>query len=319
MGWFFKRIALALALAALALAQSPDSLVDGGHWKRSRAIVEPLVQSTPTDAHAVSLLSRVRWAYGDRKAALTLAEKAVSLDPNNAGFHFRLAEILGGLARDAGKLQAIGLASRFKKEIGAALTLDPKNTLAMFAIMLFDWEAPGIVGGSKDKAFAMAAEIAKTDPARASFGRARLASLEKDIAKQESFYLKAVELNPRYYAALTELAGLYASDARKKYDLAEKYARAAVKADEDRVTAYGILAEVYANTRRWADLDAVLAESEQHVPDDLTPFYRAAAILINQKADLPRAQQYLSKYLTQTPEPTAPTFAQARTLLGRAR
>ena len=79
--------------------------------------------------------------------------------------------------------------------------------------------------------------------------------------------------------------------------------------------AYDLLARVYAATRRWADLDAILGQSEKAVPDDFAPYYQAANILIQDGSDRPRATAYLRKYLSQEPEGRQPTRAQAQSLL----
>ena len=84
-------------------------------------------------------------------------------------------------------------------EIDTALSLKPDHTFALFAKMLFLFEAPGIIGGDKSQAFATAAQIERIEPARGNFGLARLAAHDKKTAAQaESYYLKAIELNPRY-------------------------------------------------------------------------------------------------------------------------
>jgi tetratricopeptide (TPR) repeat protein len=311
-------LALFTAKAVFAAGDSSaESLMEAGHWKRARSLVEQRVDTTPTDPRAISILSRIKWAYGDG-TALQLAERAVSLDPSNADYHFYLAEILGEMARGAGTLRGIGLAQRFKNEIAMALALNPRHTFAMFARMLFYWEAPGIVGGDKGKALSTADAIANIEPARGNFARARLASLRNDTAGQETYYLRAVELNPRYYTALVELAALYGAQGQKGYDQAEHYAHAAQEVDQGRVGAYIVLAEINASRQRWTDLDVSLGESAMNVPDDFTPFYRAAAKLIDQNIDLPRAERYLWKYLSQEPEAKEPQQAQAHRLLGLA-
>jgi tetratricopeptide (TPR) repeat protein len=160
----------------------------------------------------------------------------------------------------------------------------------------------------------------RTDRARArgNFGRARLAAHDKEtMPSAETYYLKAIEINPRYYSALVELADLYRTATPPRYDLAEKLARSAQQVEPDRVAAYILLAETLAARARFAELDKVLQESEANVPDDFAPHCRAAAILVAQSREPGSAKLYLNKYLSQEPEAREPTHAEAKKLLNR--
>src|SRR5207249_2421948 len=96
-----------------------------------------------------------------------------------------------------------------------------------------------------------------------------------------------------------------------RWELAEKEALAAKKIDADRAAPYSILAAVYATGERWTDLDAVLADAEKKIPDNLSPYLRASTALLAASKDLPRAERYARKYLSQEPEPNATTPAVA--------
>jgi len=52
------------------------------------------------------------------------------------------------------------------------------------------------------------------------------------------------------------------------------------------------------------------------IPDDFSPYYEAARTLLAEGADLPRAERYLRKYLTQDPEGETPSPALAHWRLG---
>jgi tetratricopeptide (TPR) repeat protein len=303
---------LAVALPALAGDQGIANLLDHNHWKRARALIKP------TTAESFSQQSRVDWAFYNERAAIQHAEQAIALDPASPDYHFYFAQILGEAAGRANKLRALSLARRCKQEIDIAVSLKPDHTFALFAKMLFLYEAPGIAGGDRSQAFATVAQIERIEPARGNFGRARLAAHDKKTAAQaETYYLKAIQLNPRYYSALVELAAFYRTATPPRYDLALKYARDAQEVEPDRIPAYIILAETYAATAHFTDLDQVLQESEANVPDDLAPHFRAAAIVLAQSSEPDRAKRYLLQYLSQEPEAREPTHAEARLLLSR--
>src|SRR3954471_20236961 len=136
------RLLLLLSCAALYGQPSPEKLIEEGHWKRARAIVEARFAANPKDPETLYLMSWIKQGLGDPAAAEQLAEKAVAADPKVAKYHFRLAEAVGEQAGKAGKLKQIGLGRRFKKEIDATLALDPKHIPALRYLMMFELQAP---------------------------------------------------------------------------------------------------------------------------------------------------------------------------------
>jgi tetratricopeptide (TPR) repeat protein len=157
----------------------PDNLLDGGHWKQLRAFAEPRVNANPNDAQSSYLLASAKEGLGDLKGALSLAEKALASDQNNARYHLLVANICIELGQQAGIFKGMGLAHRFKEEAEKAVALDPKYVDARESQMEYYFDAPGIAGGDKKKAWATADEIGKVDAARGLLAQASLAAKEK--------------------------------------------------------------------------------------------------------------------------------------------
>jgi tetratricopeptide (TPR) repeat protein len=294
-------------------AQStPETLIVEGHWKRARAIVEDRLHRAPDDPLANFLFSQVRNAFGDREAPLPAAERAVALDGHTAKYHRQLAEVLGVSAQHANVFQQALLARRFRKEIDAALTLDPRDTQAWRDLLEFYLLAPGIIGGDEAKAAAAVQRLAAIDPAEGFLAQARLAAYRKQTDQTEESLRKAVEAQPASYRAHIALAQFYLSSARRNLENAERQAREALNVDSSRVDAYAVLAEVYADREDWSDLDSILSAATREVPDDFVPYYRAADRLLVSGKDLPKAERYLKTYLSQEPEGNQPPLAEAR-------
>ena len=295
---------------------SAETLIDAGHWKRARAILEPRVAANPHDAQAACLLSQIKLAFGDLDSALKSAQQAVALEDGNSNYHFQLAEVYGEMADRASMFAAAGLAKKFKGELDASLARDPKNLDALDALMQYSFQAPGMMGGDKGKARALAVEMVQLNPARGYLAQAELAREEKDFAKVEECFLKAVQVDPKNYEAQTALAGFYTQPSYRKTEWAEKHAREAVRLDPLRAKGYSILAKVLALEQRWGELEAALSASEKNVPDDLDPYFEAASALLESGVDLERGKTYLHKYLAQEPEGEEPDAAHAHWLLG---
>lgn len=319
-----RRITTALAItwllagAVAANDGAPEPLMEGGHWKRVRTIAENRYKTNPKDPYALYLMARVKFEYDDPDGAEALIEKAVQLDPQNAEYRFWLSAVYGRRAQSANIFSKWGLAGKFKEQAEKAIQLDPKHIEARHALIQFHLQAPGIVGGDKRKAYELAEEIQRMDPARGYLEKAGIARREKQLDQLAPLYRKAVEADPRSYAARMALAGYYASDQQKKYSEAEQQAREALKIEPARVGAYSLLAGIYASQQRWGELDALIAQSEKNVPDNLYPHYAAARTLVVSGKDLPRAERYLRKYVTQEPEPDYPSHAGAHWRLGQA-
>jgi tetratricopeptide (TPR) repeat protein len=312
-----------LALLGVARGSSADgkgadveTLVRAGHWKRARAILEPQVTAHPQDAKSCYLLAEVKMAFKDLDGALPLAQNTVDIDGRNSDFHLELGKVFGEMAARASFFSAGSLATKFRKEVEIAIQLDPGNLDALDAMMKFKYQAPGIMGGSKDEARALAEKITALNASEGYLAHAELAEMQKDPGQMEAFYLKAVQANPRNYDAQTALAKFYSQSPHAKYDEAAKHAQVALQLDPTRVEAYWILARVFALEQQWAGLEQTLAKAEKNVPDDLRPFYEASQALLEAGKDYQRAEGYSRKYLSQEPEGEEPDAADAHRLLG---
>jgi predicted Zn-dependent protease len=291
-----------VCLVLLAASATPaEILIEAGHWKRARVLVETAILEDPNDPLANFLLSQIRHAFGDDASPLPLAEKAVAVDGSVAKYHRQVAEAVGVAAQRANPVQQLFLARRFRKEIDRDLALDPEDVQAWRDLMEYYRLAPGIAGGDRTRAAAIARHIGSLDPAQGFLTQAELSP-----ATAQDLYRKAVECRPRDYRARIALANSYLAKPHQNLAAAEEQAREAVRIDSGRVDSYAILARLYAEDGRWSDLDTLLETAERAVPDDLTPYYRAAEVA---HRDPERARRYLQHYLTQPPEGNEPILS----------
>lgn len=319
-----RRFALILLMVVSLLGASPGAqspaadLAEHGHWKRLKALIEPRAAANPNDAEAQWLLSRVRMAFKDLAGALAPAEKAAALDPKNVEYRWQVAQVVGEQASSANVFKQMGLAKRYKREVEAALTLNPRHTVSMTGLMEYFNRAPGMVGGDKKRAAEIPGEIMVVNKVDGYTAKVRLLQQQSPppAGEIEQAWLQAVQADPSRYEPHVNLASIYASGTVPRWELAEKEALTARKIDADRTAPYSVLAAVYATGERWGELDAVLAEAEKRIPDNLSPYLRASSALLTTGKDLGRAERYARKYLSQTPEPNATQPAVAHWRLG---
>jgi tetratricopeptide (TPR) repeat protein len=312
--WFVPFIGVLPAFSALAQQTDPEKLIEAGHWKRARTIVEAQLAQNPNDAPANFLLSQIRNAFGDYTTPLPLAQKAVALDGRVAKYHRQVAEATGLEARHANAFRLIMLARQFRSEIDTAISLDPHDVQAHRDLLEYYLVAPGIAGGDVQKASAMAKQISQLDAAEGLLAEARVASFRKRFNEAGELLRRAAGIQPPSYRAHLELAKFYASPEGFNGALVLSTARELLKPDAGRVEPYTILAQLYAQQCDWNALDSLLTEATQQNPDDLAPYYRAAETLLAQGREPARAARYLQIYLGHEPEGNEPTRVDARKL-----
>src|ERR1035438_6961599 len=91
-------VGAALPLPADPPATDPEALIQAGHWKRARAILEAQFQAHPQDPTNLYLLSQVKMALEDFDGALPLVQHAVELDGKNSNYHLKLGQVYGEMA-----------------------------------------------------------------------------------------------------------------------------------------------------------------------------------------------------------------------------
>src|SRR3712207_5980227 len=154
-------------------------------------------------------MGRIAIAEGRTGDAVDWFEKAVKANDSSSEYHLWLANALGTEAQRASKLRQPFLARRVKSEFERAVQLDPRSVAARRGLMDFYLIAPGVMGGSKEKAREQAAEIAKLSPLQGRFAMAAIAQREKDVKAVEREFVAAVAENPDSLIAHLNLSVYY--------------------------------------------------------------------------------------------------------------
>ena len=312
-----KRAAtLLLSFASLAVAQTADELVENGHFNRASTLIEQRLKSNPKDARAHYLLGKVKQNAEDLDDAIKHVEEAVLLEPNNAEYHSYLSQVLGRKAQRAPVFKKFGLGKKCKSETERALQLDPAHLEANITLMLFLDQAPGFVGGDKERAKSMPDQLAKLDPAKGALLRAHFEYESHQPEKAIEHYRRAIELSPKDFHARIRIAGLLINGKPRRLEEAQKHASAAKQLRPTHITPRSQLALIHAFNENYAEMEAELTEAEKVVPDDLSPYWSVARVLVDNGKELGRAETYIKKYLAARPEIGAPPHALAHWQLG---
>jgi tetratricopeptide (TPR) repeat protein len=264
--------------AHVEVVSSQELLAAGRADDAVRTLQQQITQS-PADAEPYNLICRAYFMLEEWDRGIAACEHARDLDPQNSLYHLWLGRIYGEKADRAGFLSAAGLAKKVRLCFERAVELNPKNWEARTDLAEFYLEAPGIVGGGKDKARAQADALMALNPGMAHWVAARIAEKEKDTALAEREYRAAVTVSH--------------SAARECLDLAGFLRRA----------------------NRLDEMEEMLRKLESAALDHPASLMDGAGMLLRTGRDLPLAVRLLRRYLS-SPVEEGPAF-RAHDLLGQ--
>lgn len=242
-------ILLLLFLAPACRAQGIDEAIDlylHGKFQPAAEVLSGLIRQNPADKNLAvwsgkALLKLRRW-----DDAVAQFKRAVDLDPNDGMSHLWLGRAYGRKAEHS--LIGLGPARMTRAEFETAARLAPDNVEIRFDLMEFYLEAPGFLGGGKDKAQTQAREIARVSPRQGYAAQADIYEDAKDWTRARESREQAVQKFPQDADARLDLAQLLL----RTGDLpgAEEHAARAVALDKENRAARVLLAAVRVEQRK---------------------------------------------------------------------
>ncbi|MGC2450302.1 MAG: tetratricopeptide repeat protein [Candidatus Sulfotelmatobacter sp.] len=188
---------------------SPMELLTSGHVDELVQDLQHQIAHSPNDAAAENLLCRAYFMMEEWDRGIAACERAINLDPQNSSYYLWLGRSYGEKADRSGFLSAPGLAKKSRAAFERAVELDPKNVEAHVDLGEFYAEAPGIIGGGRDKAYRQADELMPLNPAMAHWVLARIAEKEKDPAKAEAEYRAEIATSRSGVRGWVDLANFF--------------------------------------------------------------------------------------------------------------
>lgn len=166
------------------------------------------------DAASLFARGREQMRARDYAGAAATFEKCIGVAPTDSRHHQWFGRALGLQAQQAGLFKAMTSVGRIRAAFEKAVELDPSNLEAREDLFGFYLEAPGIAGGSKDKARAQIEEMRRRDPAFAAVLEGEYALAEKRLAEAKSAFSRAARLAPTRPAPLVSLADVLVREYR---------------------------------------------------------------------------------------------------------
>src|SRR5271154_1163330 len=186
----FRLLCLAMAPARALAAQTPlesaKAAYEKGDYTRAITLLQSEATKDPQNGEVQLLLVKAYLETKQVDAAVSSAEKAVAIAPNNSEYHQWLGQAYGEKASHASMFSAYPLARKTQKEFETAVQLDEKNYEAAQDLVEYDCTAPGVVGGGEDKAQPVIAKLLTLDPAQGHYAAGNCKAQKKDYAATDS-------------------------------------------------------------------------------------------------------------------------------------
>jgi tetratricopeptide (TPR) repeat protein len=203
----------------------------------------------------------------DADKAADWFERAVNLNPKNAAYYDWLARAFATQAEHTSRFRMPFLARKLKNALDIGLGLDPDNLDIRDDLIVYYARAPGILGGSKEKALEMVVEIKKRNAYRGSAAAANLCAATKDAV------------------------------------CAERELQAMATTYPDSANVYASLAAFYTNQKQFDKAFGVLDERLRAKPNEPITLYQVGRTASLSGQNLERGEQALKAYLAgPTPE-----------------
>jgi tetratricopeptide (TPR) repeat protein len=273
-------IVLSLAIVTAAHAQTPVErgkvLIDARKYNEAKVLLDPIGKSDP---QAAFYLGQIAMELNDDGKAVDWFEKAVQLNPRSSIYYDWLGRAYGQQAERASKFKLPFLAKRTKSAWDKSIELDPNNLDARSDMIIYYLQAPGFLGGGKDKAKAEAQEIKTRNPYRGAAAFIRVCSDMKDQACLER-----------------ELSFL-------------------VSSFPDSSVGYSQSAIFYTNNKQFDKAFAIIDRRLSMKPNDPAGLYSYGRASSVSGMNLDRGEQAMKGYIA-APIPTGPPLANAHYRLG---
>jgi tetratricopeptide (TPR) repeat protein len=263
MDWHKMKISIVLFFLALLPNQihardnldAAIQLYEKGEYRQAATLLQQYAQSSPEDAEARFWLSKSLMKTREWGSAIREMEKAVELQPENPRYHLWLGRACGEKASRVFFTSALSLARRVVKEFEIARDLAPKDPGIRFDLLEYYLQAPGIIGGGKDKALNEAKSISNINPVKGFTARATIFRNEKKWDKAKAELIRATEEYPKNADVFKDLADFLLD--RQDYEGALYYGEKSLALDSQSKRAQFIAAA--AKTKRGKDLDQAAA------------------------------------------------------------
>ncbi len=253
---FFLFVSIVRAQPSL---QDGIKLLEKKEFDQARSIFESILKNDENNAEAHLALGRLLLGhYQNFDDAEEHLEKAVELNSGNAESHWYLGNVYGAQAQRVNIFSKFSYAKKVKAEFLKAVELNPNDVRFRESLMGYYLMAPGIMGGSVDKAKEQAKEMVRLNACMGHLANAQIAIYEKNPGEAEKELKQAIQADPKNWRPYHRLGYLYVE--QRRYDEAIKQFQQYVAFAPEDANSYDSLGEGYFLR---GDTDAAIAQFQK--------------------------------------------------------
>ena len=270
---------MSFVVKSQTLSEKAHLLYEAKKYTEIVTLLKPIDEDNDNYALAQYYLGRT--AYDQKnfdEAADYFQEATEAKNGQIATYYNWLGNTYGTIAKEANVFRQGMLAPKMKSAWEKAIALDPKNMDARYSLISYYTQAPGIMGGSMDKAKEMSKQIGVISPVQGHRSMGNILVQEKKMDAAEKEYLAMVTLDPNFSQ---------------------------------------VLANFYFGQQKYDKAFTLFEESLKKNPKDMAAMYQIgkASALSGQRPDL--GEECLRKYLNHIPGPNEPSHAGANMRLAQ--
>lgn len=255
-------------------------LLEKGEVEEAKTVFESLLKEDPQNVEIHFQLGKSYFFLEDYDTSVDFLEQAVALEEDNSLYHQWLGRAIGLKAQNGSKLKLIFRAKKAKGEFEKAVQLDPQNIDARFDLMQYYLQAPGLAGGSKEKATEQARGILKLDRTKGRLAFGLIYEQSENYEEAEQRYVEATRLDSLNTDIYYYLGFFY-----------------------QRQESYNKAIQIF---EKILDVD----------PEETGALYQVGRSCVMKQDELDRAEQCFQRYLEVEPKPGNPGWASAHWRLG---
>ncbi len=187
-------------------------LYDSGDYQKAAEALTAAAEAKPQEAVLPYWLGRCFYEMRDFARSVSSFEHAIALDSNRSEFHDWLGRAWGRKAEESGTLaafSALSMARKASHEFAMAVHLDSGNLEAQRDLIRYLLNAPGIAGGSEERAQEQINALAAIDPIEGRLARAELFTTHKKFDQADEEYQKILRLPLHRVSVALEIAEFY--------------------------------------------------------------------------------------------------------------
>ncbi|MCG8372161.1 MAG: tetratricopeptide repeat protein [Balneolales bacterium] len=236
----YKLLLLFLGIfSATALGQSLDpgvELFEKGEQDQAHSFFQEYIKDNPDEPEAYFYIGRIYFDKEDYGEAVKWIEKAVDRKEGDSKYHMWLGHGFGRRAQNASVLKQANLAKNSRKNYEKAIELDPTNIEARESAMEYYLQAPGFLGGGRDKAEKQALKLEELDVDAGIRAWGRVYTYYDEVDLAEFHYETAIQNHPGSMVAYYSLFAFYFNEQR--YEEAITIGRQQLEINDTTATIY---------------------------------------------------------------------------------